>query len=110
MTKVCHMTSAHAPEDDRIFHKECVSLAKAGYDVYLVERGDSYEKAGVHIVGIGEVSGGRLDRMFHVTKQVCEKALALDADIYHFADPELLPWGLKLKRQGKQVIFDSHEM
>lgn len=109
MKKVCHMTSAHGPEDVRIFHKECTSLAKAGYDVYLVERGDSYEKNGVHIVGIGEVSGGRLERMLHVTKQVYEKALAIDADVYHFHDPELLPYGLKLKQKGKKVIFDSHE-
>lgn len=41
MIKVCHMTSAHGEEDVRIFHKECVSLAKAGYDTYLVERGES---------------------------------------------------------------------
>ena len=27
------MTSAHGPEDLRIFHKECVSLAKNGYEV-----------------------------------------------------------------------------
>lgn len=40
MIKVCHMASAHGIEDDRIFHKECVSLAKAGYEVYLVERGE----------------------------------------------------------------------
>ena len=39
MIRVCHMTSAHPAEDVRIFQKECVSLAKAGYDVYLVERG-----------------------------------------------------------------------
>lgn len=109
MIKVCHMTSAHAPEDVRIFHKECVSLAKAGYDVYLVERGDSYEKSGVHIVGIGEVTGGRLARMTGVAKRTYEKALELDADIYHFHDPELLPYGLKLKKKGKHVIFDSHE-
>ena len=44
MIKVCHMTSAHEEEDIRIFRKECVSLAEAGYDVYLVERGESYEK------------------------------------------------------------------
>lgn len=109
MIKVCHMTSAHAPEDVRIFHKECVSLAKAGYDVYLVERGDSYEKDGVHIVGVGQPSGGRLSRMTGFSKKVYETALALDADVYHFHDPELLPYGLKLKKAGKKVVFDSHE-
>lgn len=109
MTKVCHMTSAHPPEDVRIFHKECVSLAKAGYDVYLVERGESYEKNGIHIVGVGQPSGGRLSRMTSFAKKVYEAALTLDADVYHFHDPELLPYGLKLKRKGKRVIFDSHE-
>ena len=109
MAKVCHMTSAHAPEDERIFFKECVSLASNGYETFIVSKGDSYEKNGVKIVGIGKVSGDRLDRMLHVTKRVYEKALAIDADIYHFHDPELLPYGLKLKRKGKKVIFDSHE-
>ena len=40
---------------------------------------------------------------------VYEKALDVDAEIYHLHDPELLPYGLKLKRKGKKVIFDSHE-
>lgn len=109
MIKVCHMTSVHGAEDVRIFHKECVSLAKAGYDTYLVERGKSYEKNGVHIVGVGEIPKGRLKRMTEGAKRVYEAAKALDADIYHFHDPELLPYGLKLKRAGKKVIFDSHE-
>lgn len=109
MIKVCHMTSAHAPEDTRIFHKECVSLAKAGYDVYLVAHGNSYDKNGVHITGIGDVTGSRLKRMTEVAHRVYQKALSVDADIYHFHDPELLPYGLKLKKKGKKVIFDSHE-
>lgn len=110
MIKVCHMTSAHEEEDIRIFRKECVSLAEAGYDVYLVERGDSYDKNGVHIVGVGEIPTSRLKRMTEGAKMVYQAARALDADIYHFHDPELLPYGLKLKKAGKKVIFDSHEM
>lgn len=109
MTKVCHMTSVHPPEDVRIFLKECVSLAKAGYDVYLVEQGDSYEKNGVHIIGVGTPPDGRIARMTSFAKKVYQAALRVDADIYHFHDPELLPYGLKLKRKGKKVIFDSHE-
>lgn len=107
--KVCHMTSAHGAEDTRIFHKECVSLAKSGYDVYLVERGASYDKKGVHIVGVGEISGGRIKRILLGAKAVYRTALKIDADLYHFHDPELLPYALKLKRKGKKVIFDSHE-
>ena len=109
MKRICHMTSVHKPKDPRIFYKQCTSLAKAGYETYLVAQGNSYEENGVHIVGIGEVSGGRLNRMIAVTRSVYKKALALDCDIYQIHDPELLPFALKLKRLGKTVIFDSHE-
>lgn len=107
--KICHMTSVHPPEDVRIFHKECVSLANAGYEVYLVEQGESGDKNGVHIVGVGPVPANRLKRMTQMARSVYRAALALDCDVYHFHDPELLPYGLKLKRKGKKVIFDSHE-
>lgn len=109
MYKVCHMTSAHAPEDERVFFKECMSLAANGYRTYLVARGNSYEKNGVHIVGVGEIPTSRRRRMTEGTRKVYEAAKAVDADLYHFHDPELLPYGLKLKRAGKKVIFDSHE-
>lgn len=109
MSKVCHITSAHGPEDDRIFYKECVSLAEAGYETYLVQRGSGYEKNGVHIVGFGNPAKNRLKRMTQTARRAYEAALAVDADLYHFHDPELLHYGLKLKKKGKKVIFDSHE-
>lgn len=109
MIKICHMTSVHQAEDVRIFYKECTSLVKAGYKVYLVAPGDSYEKNGIHIVGVGAPPAGRLARMIFFAKKVYQTALAVDANIYHFHDPELLPYGLRLKKRRKMVIFDCHE-
>ena len=84
MIKVCHMTSAHGVEDVRIFYKECISLAQAGYEVYLVERGESYNKNGVYIVGVGEMPVGRLKRMTEGARRVYEAALALDKDVTNY--------------------------
>ena len=110
MKRVCHLTSVHSSDDTRVFHKECVSLARAGYDVTLVAPGESREESGVHIVGIGEKPVGTLNRIFSpFPRHAYETARALDCDLYHLHDPELLPFALKLKRLGKKVIFDSHE-
>lgn len=107
--KVCHLTSAHESTDVRIFRKECVSLAAAGYETYLVARGESREDYGVHVVGVGPAPEGRLQRMTTFARTVYRRALELDADLYHIHDPELLPYARKLKQRGKKVIFDSHE-
>ncbi len=107
--RVCHITSAHSQNDVRIFQKECVSLARNGYDVFLVAPGDSCVKQGVQIAGFGEKEGKRWKRMLLSTKKAYRLAKQVDADIYHFHDPELLPYGWLLKKNGKKVIFDSHE-
>ncbi|MFI3116232.1 MAG: hypothetical protein R3Y12_08860 [Clostridia bacterium] len=99
------MTSAHLSQDVRILKKQCVSLAKAGYDTYLVAKGDSYEEDGVKIVGIGNVLGGRFKRMTVVVKNVYKQALDLDCDIYQIHDPELLPYALKLKKKVKKLFL-----
>ncbi|MDD2981790.1 MAG: glycosyltransferase family 4 protein [Crocinitomicaceae bacterium] len=108
--RVCHFTSAHPSDDVRIFHKECVSLAKAGYGVFLVaaNTNERFEK-GVQIINASSTATGRFSRMWKTTKAVYQKAKELDVDVYHFHDPELLPFALKLKRQGKKVIYDAHE-
>ena len=107
---VCHLTSVHSRYDTRIFLKECRTLAAAKYLTYLVVadgRGDEL-RDGVRIVDAG-ASRGRLDRMRHAPSRVLKKAIAIDAEIYHLHDPELIPIGLTLKKYGKKVIFDAHE-
>ena len=103
MIKVCHVTSVHPPEDGRIFRKECVSLRKQGYDVTVVQQGESYEKEGISILGFGEIEARRIKRMFLTAKIAYKTALSVNADIYHVHDPELLPYALKLKKRGKIV-------
>ncbi len=108
--RVAHLTSVHSRYDTRIFLKECRSLVDAGYEVSLIvadNKGDEV-KNGVAVFDVG-LSQGRLKRITQTTKLVFEKAKILNADIYHFHDPELIPVGLKLKRLGKKVIFDAHE-
>lgn len=110
MNKITHLTSAHPRFDTRIFLKECISLVNAGYETHLVVadgKGDE-EKNGVAIHDVG-ASSGRLDRMRNAPARVFNKAVELDADIYHLHDPELIPIGVKLKKRGKVVIFDAHE-
>ncbi len=108
--KVAHLTSVHARNDTRIFIKQCRTLAAHGYEVTLVVADDqgNESKDGVTIADVGRLPG-RLNRIFRSTRRVFDKAVALDAEIYHLHDPELIPIGLKLKRLGKKVIFDSHE-
>ena len=89
----------------------CSSLSFYGYDVTLVVAdglGDEI-KNGVSIVDVGVKTCGRISRMTKTVKRVFEQAKELDADIYHLHDPELIPVGLKLKKLGKKIIFDSHE-
>ncbi|ALK96696.1 glycosyl transferase [Massilia sp. WF1] len=110
MSRIVHLTSAHPRNDTRIFIKQCRSLAAHGYDVTLVvadDKGDEVRE-GVTIADVGRLPG-RFRRIFTTTRRVADKAAALDADLYHLHDPELIPAGLRLKRMGKKVIFDSHE-
>ena len=108
--KICHVTSAHSSNDERILEKECVSLAKnKQYQVFLVVKGNSFIKSDVTVVGVGEAPAGRVKRILSFSKKVVKKALELDADVYHLHDPELLQFVPLFKKKGKIVVFDQHE-
>ncbi len=105
--RICHVTSAHRPFDSRIFSKECISLSKA-YDVYLIAPNiDDCERDGIHVIGVS-IAQKRFRRQIE-KKKILKRMMEVDADVYHFHEPELIMYGLKMKKKGKKVIFDSHE-
>lgn len=108
---VCHVTDVHDRYDDRVFLKECRSIAQEGYEVYLVVSDLLPDEVidGVHIVSSGYKASNRKERFFKGPKSVLKRAMEINADIYHLHDPELLTVALKLKKTGAYVVFDSHE-
>jgi len=108
--KVCHLSSVHPRNDIRIFLKECISLKDATYDVsYVVADGLGNDE--VHDVKIFDVGKEkhRFSRIILSSIKVVLKGIGLNADIYHFHDPELAPFCLIYRLFGKKVIFDVHE-
>jgi len=107
--KICHITTVHSPFDVRIFHKECKTLAKSGFKVYLIAQHNKEEnKDGVNIIPIPKTNN-RINRIISLPLKAFYKALKLKADIYHFHDPELIPICIALRVLGKIVIYDVHE-
>ena len=108
-SKVRHLTSVHAIGDNRIFYRECKSLADAGHDVALiVGHPPTGPVAGVPVIGVGPPRN-RLDRATRVVWKVFRAARRERAEIYHLHDPELLWAGLLLKLLGHRVVYDVHE-
>lgn len=106
--KVCHYTTMHDPFELRIFHKMACSTAKLGYEVIVVAPHDKEEtRNGVKIIPIKKYKS-RIKRFLN-TPKLKNILLMIDADIYHFHDPELLMTGKPLLKRGKKVIYDSHE-
>ncbi|WP_026559746.1 glycosyltransferase family 4 protein [Bacillus sp. J37] len=110
MTKISVITTVHQAYDGRIYHKQCKSLKKAGYEVTLLapKPDKQMKNDGIHLIPI-EKPKKEWKRFLH-TFTVFKQAKQTNADLYHFHDPELLPVGVLLRLfTRKPVIFDVHE-
>jgi glycosyltransferase involved in cell wall biosynthesis len=108
--QIVHITSAHRTDDDRIFHKECRSLAEHGLSVTVIGPGEERKaRAGVDILGVPSPGRSRLRRMSVTLWRLLVRCLSLPADVYHFHDPELISVGFVLKACGRRVVYDVHE-
>lgn len=103
------MTSAHQATDVRILHKECRTLAEAGYEVTLVAPHDRNEVLlGTRIHSVPSATK-RIQRMTLTAWRVYRATVRQTPQVCHFHDPELIPFALLLKAGGRCVVYDVHE-
>lgn len=108
---ICFLSSAHPKLDKRVFAKEAVCLAQAGFQVTHLapdEQAGQEERQGVSISTYQRSSGlvGRLMAL----PALYRRAAALKADAYHANefDSWLVAMALKWRRKSL-AIFDVHE-
>ncbi|MEI6747548.1 MAG: glycosyltransferase [Bacteroidales bacterium] len=110
MNKVCHISTVHNAFDDRIFYKECRSLARNGYEVTLIVEHDRDELIdGVLILAL-PIATSRAQRFLFNSFRAFVKGMRSGAGLIHFHDPELILIGLLFRLFGRKVIFDVHEL
>ncbi len=108
--RVVQLCSAHPSTDARVFQRTSVPLQEAGYEVHLIATdpaAQAYDHDGVTIHPIPHIdsSMARIKRR----DMVANMAMALNPDVIHVHEPELL--GATLARAGKTpVIYDVHEL
>lgn len=105
-----HVTTAHRANDNRIFRKECVSLAEAGIDVRLVAVADeSGVVDGVRLHALPR-HGSRLARMALGPVDAWRALRSIRPAVVHVHDPELIPLAIAWKwLHGARFVFDAHE-
>ena len=105
--RVLHVSVVHRPDDQRIFERECRSLAAHGYDVtYLVPGADDGERDGVTLLGLPPRA--RAQRWRHAP-EVVSTVRRLRPDVVHIHDPELLTLLPAVKALGRRFVYDMHE-
>jgi len=106
--RVCLLSSVHRALDNRVFFREARTLARAGHEVTLISVHDRDEvHDGIRIVALPRVPRWRRPVLWWL---LLRRALATDADIFHFHDPELLfVIPLLRLRSGRPTVYDVHE-
>lgn len=106
---LCHFTAAHAQLKSRSFHRTCLPLSSAGFEIRYVSPAAATSRSdGVEFVPIA-LRSGRFRSLLRAPRLVWQ-LLAQDADLYHFQDPELLPLAFVLKLLFRKcVVYDAYE-
>lgn len=105
------VSSTHLLDDVRVFQKQCLSLARFGFDVKYIGTGLNVQHNGcVETESISEVRT-KYQRLLINPLIIFLKAIRTKRSVVIFHDPELIfyMYLLKIIRPNLKVVFDIHE-
>lgn len=106
--KICFVTSMHDWNDDRIFERAAVGLASLGHDVtYVAPAEKDMVAEGVKIVAIAKRT--RMQKHLYGPGEAFKAMKKIDADIYHFYNPNMMFKMRRWAKAGHSVFIDIHE-
>ncbi len=102
--------AGHKPLDTRIFHKEALSLAAAGFQVTLIiPHSENFVKDNITISAVPLPVKG-WEQLVLCPWNIFRKALQEPRSaVFQIHDSELLVIGLMLRCSGRKVVYDAHE-
>ena len=107
--RIAMVTTAHAHDDVRIYHKQAKTLARAGWRVEIINpHFGGTDESGIRFCRVA-LPNGRLWRMLSARRAAAEALLQSRADICVLHDPELLPLLSELGRMAIIAAYDAHE-
>jgi glycosyltransferase involved in cell wall biosynthesis len=105
----CHFTIAHHTLKSRSFHRQCLPLSNAGFNVSFISPAP-IDGRHHNIDFIRLTRGKSFAGRIAAYGSLFIKALRQRADVYHFQDPQLLPLAMLLKLiSRKAVVYDAYE-
>lgn len=108
--RVAHVTTAHPAMDNRIFHKECIALAEAGIDIWLISVAENDQTIGGVRLKALRRRDSRLTRMLFGPWDAWRALREIRPSVVHIHDPELIPLAILWKLIHRcPAIFDAHE-
>ena len=108
--RVVSLSTVHHGHDNRVFNKEAKALVAAGHDYHLVISADRDGiDQGVPVVALHREEG-RIRRLVVSQREAWHHLKALQPEVLHIHDPELIPLALTWRRRHHcKVLYDAHE-
>jgi glycosyltransferase involved in cell wall biosynthesis len=111
--RVNFLSNGHFINDDLIYYRYAVTLAKSGIEVKIFARNinnmKEFKFSSVTLYGIVPENTNRFLRLLYYPFKIFIASLRHPADIYIICTPALLPLGIIYKILRKRVIYNAQE-